>query len=121
VAVDTLQTIAHLRKHKCSFAKRCQARTPPFSWLMRVGQDDLAGDSQPASPQIREVDPARYRMNRKLSLAERAKLAEEYRFGLSVLELARRYKMHRRTVARTVGAGRCCRSSSEEDDPVPRR
>jgi hypothetical protein len=39
-------------------------------------------------------------MNRKLTPAERAKLAEEYRFGLSVLQLARKYKMHRQTVAR---------------------
>jgi lambda repressor-like predicted transcriptional regulator len=38
-------------------------------------------------------------MNRKLSPAERTNLAEEYRFGTSALGLARKYKMHRRTVA----------------------
>ena len=38
-------------------------------------------------------------MNRKLTPAERSKLAEEYRFGLSVLELARKYNTHRHTVA----------------------
>ena len=37
-------------------------------------------------------------MNRKLSPAERAQLAEQYRIGRSVLELARQYKMHRHTV-----------------------
>ncbi|MGH3676551.1 MAG: hypothetical protein ACRDU5_12595 [Mycobacterium sp.] len=39
-------------------------------------------------------------MNRKLSPAERARLAEQYRSGTSALELARPFKMHRQTVAR---------------------
>ncbi|HYB83477.1 MAG TPA: hypothetical protein VED43_17955, partial [Mycobacterium sp.] len=38
-------------------------------------------------------------MNRKLSPAERAALAEQYRIGKSALELARQFKMHRHTVA----------------------
>jgi IS30 family transposase len=66
---------------------------------MRLGQGDLSGDQLPPLPQVNEVDPSKYRMNRKLSPAERAKLAEEYRFGLSVLELARKYKVHRHTVS----------------------
>ena len=40
-----------------------------------------------------------YRMNKELSPADQAQLAEQYRFGMSVLELARQYKMHRQTVA----------------------
>jgi IS30 family transposase len=46
------------------------------------------------------VDPRRYRMNRKLSLTDRTQLAEQYRVGMSALELAREYKMHRQTVMR---------------------
>ena len=67
---------------------------------MRSGQDDLSGDIEPSFPQVNEVNPARYRQNRKLSPAQRAKLADEYQFGMSALELARKYKMHRHTVAR---------------------
>jgi DNA invertase Pin-like site-specific DNA recombinase len=72
----------------------------PFVKLMRLGQGGLSGDAKPALPQVNEVDPGRYRMNRKLSPAERAQLAEKFRVGMSVLELARLYKMHRHTVAR---------------------
>jgi IS30 family transposase len=71
----------------------------PFTKLIRLANNNGSSTERPASPQVNGVDPARYRMNRKLSLTERAKLAEEYRFGLSVLELARKYKMHRHTVA----------------------
>jgi DNA invertase Pin-like site-specific DNA recombinase len=39
-------------------------------------------------------------MNRKLSPAQRAQLAEQYRAGKSAVELARQFKMHRQTVAR---------------------
>jgi transposase-like protein len=46
------------------------------------------------------VDPCQYRMNRKLTPAERARLAEEYRSGLSALQLARKYNIHRQTIAR---------------------
>jgi hypothetical protein len=56
---------------------------------MRLGQGDLSCDVEPAFPQVKEVDPGCYRMNRKLSPAEWAQLAEQYRSGLSVLELAR--------------------------------
>jgi IS30 family transposase len=39
-------------------------------------------------------------MNRKLTPAERAQLVEMYRSGMSALELARQFNMHRQTVAR---------------------
>lgn len=71
-----------------------------FAKLMRSGQDDVSDDRMPPLPQVKAVDPGRYRMNRKLTPAQRAKLAEEYRFGMSALELAGRYKIHRQTVAR---------------------
>jgi hypothetical protein len=58
-----------------------------FAKLIRSGQIDLAGDIEPAFSQVNEVDPLRYRMNRKLSPAERAQLTEQYRVGLSALEL----------------------------------
>lgn len=38
-------------------------------------------------------------MNRELSPAERAQLTEQYRVGMSALELVRQFKMHRHTVA----------------------
>ena len=66
---------------------------------MRLEQDDLSDDRMPLLLQVNEVDPRRYRSNRKLTPAERAKLAEEYRFGVSALELARKYKTHRHTIA----------------------
>jgi DNA invertase Pin-like site-specific DNA recombinase len=66
---------------------------------MRLGKGGLSDDLLPPLPQVNEVDPGRYRMNRKLTRAQRAKLAEEYRFGLSALELARKYQMHRHTVS----------------------
>jgi transposase-like protein len=75
------------------------SKSTAFAKLMRSGQADLADDGKSALPQVSGVDPKTYRMNKKLSPAERAKLAEQYRFGLSVLELARQYKMHRQTVA----------------------
>jgi hypothetical protein len=71
----------------------------PFVKLMRLGKGGLSDDLLPPLPQVNEVDPGRYRMNRKLTRAQRAKLAEEYRFGLSALELARKYQMHRHTVS----------------------
>lgn len=66
---------------------------------MRSGADGLSDDLAPAFPQVNEVDPQHYRMNRKLRPAERAQLVEHYRLGKSALELAREYKMHRQTVA----------------------
>ena len=75
------------------------SRNAPFAKLIRSGLDDLSGDVDPAFPQVNEVDTHKYRMNRKLSPAERAQLAEQYRIGKSALELARQFKMHRHTVA----------------------
>jgi len=75
------------------------SKKTPFAKLMRSGQDDLSSDVEPVSPQVNEVDPRRYRMNRKLSPTERAQLTEQYRIGKSALELARQFKMHRHTVA----------------------
>ena len=46
------------------------------------------------------MDRHDYRMNRKLNPTEQAKLAEQYQLGISALELARRYKVHRQTIAR---------------------
>lgn len=66
---------------------------------MRPRKDDLSGDVDRAFLQGNEVDPHKYRMNRKLSPAQRAQLAEQYRVGKSALELARQFKMHRHTVA----------------------
>jgi DNA-directed RNA polymerase specialized sigma24 family protein len=66
---------------------------------MRLEEGDSSDELMPSLPQVNGVDPHKYRMNRKLSPAERAKLAEEYRFGMSALELARKYKTHRQTVA----------------------
>ena len=75
------------------------SKNTPFAKLIRSGQGDLSGDVGLAFPQVNEVDPHKYRMNRKLSPAERAKLAEQYRIGTSALDLARQFKMHRHTVA----------------------
>lgn len=72
----------------------------PFVKLIRSGQDGLSSDGDPVFPQVKEVDPNTYRMNRKLTPTQRAKLAEEYRFGMSALELARKYQVHRQTIAR---------------------
>ena len=38
--------------------------------------------------------------NRRLTRAERTQLAEQYHIGMSVLELARQYGIHRHTVAK---------------------
>jgi DNA-directed RNA polymerase specialized sigma24 family protein len=75
------------------------SKTTQFAKLIRSGQDDLFGDVDPVYPQANEVDPHKYRMNRKLNPAERAELAEQYRIGTSALDLARRFKIHRQTVA----------------------
>jgi IS30 family transposase len=75
------------------------SKTTQFAKLIRSGQADISCDVEPASPQVNEVDPGRYRMNRKLNPAERAELAEQYRIGTSALDLARQFKMHRHTVA----------------------
>src|ERR1700756_3211526 len=72
----------------------------PFVKLMRPGRGNFSDNAKPALSQVSGADPQKYHMNRKLSPTERAKLAEEYRCGMSALELARRYKMHRHTVAR---------------------
>ena len=75
------------------------SQNTPFAKLVRSGQDDLSDDTAPAFQQVNEVDPHKYRMNRKLSPTECAQLAEQYRDGKSTLELARQFKMHRNTVA----------------------
>lgn len=41
-----------------------------------------------------------YRPNRRLTRAERTQLAEKYRLGMSVLDLAREYGINRHTVAK---------------------
>lgn len=71
----------------------------PFVKLIRLGERDSSAEVRPASPHVNQVNLQRYRPNRKLTPAERVKLADDYRFGLSVLKLARKYKMHRHTVA----------------------
>jgi DNA-directed RNA polymerase specialized sigma24 family protein len=72
----------------------------PFAKLMRSGQDDLAEEISPAFPQVNRVDPHNYRMNRRLTRAERAQLTEQYGLGMSALELARQYGIHRHTVVK---------------------
>lgn len=69
---------------------------------MRKGKRDTADDPRSPFPQVNGVDPQHYRPNRKLSPAERARLAAEYLSGKSAVELAREFKLHRETVARHV-------------------
>jgi hypothetical protein len=76
------------------------SQNTPFAKLMRSGQTNLPVDVDPVLPQVNAVDPRRYRMNRKLSPAERAEMVEQYRRGTSALELARKYGTHRHTIAR---------------------
>jgi transposase-like protein len=71
----------------------------PFAKLLRTAKDIGLEEKRPASSQVKALNPQTYRMNRKLSPAERSKLAEQYQLGLSVLELARKFEMHRHTVA----------------------
>src|ERR1700758_5619023 len=68
---------------------------------MRSGQPVLsAKDVDAASPQLSRSDERPYRMNRKLSPDEQVELAALYQAGASMLELARKYRIHRQTVAR---------------------
>jgi DNA invertase Pin-like site-specific DNA recombinase len=76
------------------------SKDTPFFKLMRSEQDGLIDDVEPALPELNEVDAGRHRMNRKLTPAKRAQLVELYRSGMSALELAREFGMHRQTVAR---------------------
>jgi DNA invertase Pin-like site-specific DNA recombinase len=66
----------------------------PFGKLLRTAKNIRLEEKRPASSQVKALNPQSYRMNRKLSPA-----VEQYRSGLSVLELARLFKMHRHTVA----------------------
>jgi predicted nucleic acid-binding Zn-ribbon protein len=70
----------------------------PFVKLMRSGQANLSADIEPVLPHLNEVDPGRYRMNRKLNPDELAELVALYEDGVSMLELSRKFETHRHTV-----------------------
>ena len=76
------------------------SETTPLAKLVRIAKNNGSSIERRASVQVNEVDPDAYRMNRKLSSAERAQLVELYQAGASALELARQFNMHRQTVAR---------------------
>jgi len=56
-------------------------------------------EMRPASPHVK-TGKRKYRPNRRLTLAERVQLAEQYQLGLSALDLARQYGINRHTVAK---------------------
>jgi transposase-like protein len=70
----------------------------PFQTLINQGKDTLTTAVRPASPQVTEGKD--YHPNKQLSPSERAKLTEQYQLGLSVIELARQYGIHKHTVAK---------------------
>jgi transposase-like protein len=82
------------------FREALSSENTPFTKLIRLANNSRSSDKRPASPQFNGVKPRTYRMNRKLSPAERAQLVELYRGGMSALEVAREFGMHRQTVAR---------------------
>jgi IS30 family transposase len=72
----------------------------PFAKLVRIAKNNRSSAVRPAFPEVNGIVAERYRMNRKLTHADRAKLAEEYRSGMSALKLSRKYNVHRQTIAR---------------------
>jgi hypothetical protein len=49
----------------------------PFAKLIRIAKNNRSSIERPALSQVNAVDPQRYRMIRKLTPADGAKLAEE--------------------------------------------
>ena len=74
-------------------------QSTPLATLFRTDKGTLTKRLSPASPQVSCVERD-YRPNRRLSRTERTQLAEQYKIGMSALELARQYGIHRHTVVK---------------------
>jgi len=72
----------------------------PFAKLLRLAKNGGSSTARPASLQVNEVDPRQYGMYHLLTTTACIDLAERYRAGASATELARRYNVHRQTIAR---------------------
>jgi len=72
----------------------------PLIALINPSGDERSNEEISALPQFNEVDPRRYQMNRRLNSADVTQLAELYRGGKSMRELANKFGIHRVTVSR---------------------
>jgi DNA-directed RNA polymerase specialized sigma24 family protein len=108
-------TVTHQPKTKCHASaevihdkvllRGALSSKTPFAKLMRQGQPDLPTKAvETAPPQASGVDPASYRMSRKLSPDRQAELVALYEDGASMLELAGKFECHRHTVMRLLRA-----------------
>nr|CRL76817.1 hypothetical protein CPGR_04101 [Mycolicibacterium malmesburyense] len=75
------------------------SQNTPFATLIHQGKGTLTNALRPASPPLTR-DERPYRPNIRLTAAQRAQLAEQYRLGFSALDLARQYGINRHTVTK---------------------
>lgn len=61
------------------------SQNTPFAKLLRIAKDNRSNTERPVSPQVNAVKPETYRMNKKLTPAERTKRADQYQLGISAV------------------------------------